>query len=86
MPTKTQQKKAGPGKPNGLQKPLQPSAAAPREKCGRAQGPFESMPQRPWPGSSRHAAARGRHGQIVIKVFNFARTSCAIVGGSAAPA
>ena len=27
MPTKTQQKKANPGKPNGLQKPLQPSAA-----------------------------------------------------------
>ena len=27
MPTKTQQKKASPGKPNGLQKPLQPSAA-----------------------------------------------------------
>jgi chromatin remodeling complex protein RSC6 len=27
MPTKTQQKTTGPGKPNGLQKPLQPSAA-----------------------------------------------------------
>jgi upstream activation factor subunit UAF30 len=27
MPTKTQQKKTNPGKPNGLQKPLQPSSA-----------------------------------------------------------